>query len=468
MDSGVAYLGGLLWLPRERFDVNILKVSLTFTPIHTFHKGQPKPIKAWADKPHHIGVPIYTLGDIYSPKFKQIFKDMGVPLRDLRPKSWENFPVVSRVVLDAIEGGDTQKRAVDALLENESGILVLACGKGKTVISLHAAAQFQAPFVIAVPDKGVAHQWMEEIERHLIMPNGRPPEVGLVGEGKKQWDRPIVIGIINSLAQLASTLDPKIRRRFAVSIWDECDMLGAPEFGKAAPLFFGRRWGLSATPEREDGLESLYYLHIGKPILIDLRQQMKPMFYFYRVKSRINTEDPTFKAYVAPAGIIETSNLFTYLAGIRERTEEIASLVRKAMEAGRKILVLSRRRFMLDQLAELLPEAGVVHGDVKGQLRVDRIKNSDVLLAQLRLGFRALDKQELDMLIVCEPIKREAIFQQIVGRLLRVRQGKPTPIVIFVEDQIGKCIGMCRRLKRMIETWPEEKGGPFGKWRVME
>lgn len=468
MDAGVAYLGGLLWLPRERFDLNIMKVSLTFTPTHTYSKGQPKPIRAWADKPYHIGVPIYTLGDIYSPEFKQIFRDMGVPLRDLRPKSWEHFPVISRVILDAVKGGDTQQRATDVLLAKEAGILVLSCGSGKTVIALHTAAQFQAPFIIVVPDKGVAHQWMGEIERHLILPNGRPPEIGLVGEGKKQWDRPIVIGIINSLSQMAGTLDLKIRRRFVVSVWDECDMLGAPEFGKAAPLFFGRRWGLSATPEREDGLEGLYYLHIGKPIMVDLRQEMKPMFYFYRVRAKIDPEDPTFKAYVAPAGVIETSNLFTYLAGIRERTEEIAGLVRKAMDAGRKILVLSRRRFMLDQLSELLPEAGVIHGDVKGQLREDRVKGSNVILAQLRLGFRALDKQELDMLVVCEPIKRDAIFQQIVGRLLRYRPDKPTPIVIFVEDRISKCIGMCRRLKRLIENWPEEKGGPFAKWRVME
>lgn len=467
MDAGVAYLGGLLWLPRERFDLNILKVGLTFTPANAYNKGVPKLIRAWADKPFHIGVPIHALGDIYSPGFKQIFRDMGVPLRDLRPKTWEKFPVISRVVLDAVRGGDTQERAFRALMTNEAGILVLSCGVGKSVIALHAAAQFQAPFIVVVPDKGIAHQWKGEIERHLIMPNGRPPDIGMVGEGRKQWDRPIVIGIINSLSMVSGTLDQDIRRRFAASVWDECDMLGSHEFGKAAPLFLGRRLGLSATPKRQDGLEELYYLHLGKPIMTDLMQELKPMFYFYQVKAKIDPEDPTFKSYVMPAGVVETSNLFTYLAGVRERTEEIASLIRRAMEAGRKILVLTRRRFMLDQLSELLPEAGVIHGDVKGQLREDRVRGSNVLLAQLRLGYKALNKQELDMLVVCEPVKWEGLFQQIVGRVQRYRPDKPTPIVIFVEDQIGKCIGLCKKLKRLIVTWPADQGGPY-TWRHMQ
>jgi hypothetical protein len=125
---------------------------------------------------------------------------------------------------------------------------------------------------------------------------------------------------------------------------------------------------------------------------------------------------------------------------------------------------LSRRLFLLEQLRDALPEAGYVWSGVSGRKREDIIKTKDIILCQMRLGERALNKPELDMLLVCEPVKRDAVFQQIVGRVQRHREGKPTPLVIFVEDQVGPCLGMCTVLKRHIKTWPAEKGGPFD-WR---
>lgn len=467
MEPGVAYLGGLLWLPREKFDSRSLKTVLTFVGKKTSDVSKPPVIRAWADKPYHIGVPILFWGSIRSPEFRSLFRDMEIPLKDLRPKTWEQTDITSLINLDVIEGGDRQHRAVKILLKNEHGILVLGCGMGKTIIALHAAAQFKAPFIIVVDDAGGQMQWAAEARKHLVGKDGRPIRVGLVGGGKAEWDAPVVVALIETLYKKAATLPMEIRSRFAVSIWDECHMLGAPEFSKAAPLFLGRRWGLSATPKRADGLETMYYKHIGDPLMVDLYQKLKPIFYFYRVKHKINEDDPTFRAYVKPNKLMNVMNLFTYLAGIRERTDEIAGVISQGMQAGRKVLVLSRRLFILDELVKKFPGSAIVTGRVKGEARVRAFREHDLIFCQYRLGEKRMDKPDLDFVLLCEPVKRKEVLQQIAGREQRPKPGKPTPIFVVIEDNIGPCLGLCRAMKRLIKRWPAEEGGPYD-WRYAE
>lgn len=463
MKPGIAYIGGLLWLPREHFDSRQMRGTLTFIP-NTMGLGKQRKIFAWADSPYHIGVPLYTLGDLHGEQFRRLFTDAGIPVEDIRPKTFEDIDIHSKVILDHDGRGDVQQRAASSLIQAESGVLCLACGMGKTTIALHAASQFKHPFIVIVDNKGLQEAWAEEARRHLMTSSGRPPEIGYVGDGREQWNRPVVIAIINSLARHAKSIPFNIRKRFCVAIFDECQMLGSPEFNKSAPLFMGRRWGLSATPKRADGLEKMYYLHIGGVVFTDLMQEMKPTFYFYKTKTKVKTDDPTFRRHVCLNGEINVSALFTYLAGIRERTVELLTIIHQGINAERKILVLSRRLFLLEQLKSALPSAGYVWSGVSGRVREEIIKNKDVILCQMRLGERALNKPDLDMLLVCEPVKRDAVFQQIVGRVQRHRPGKPVPIVIFVEDNVGPCVGMCRILKRYITNWPISQGGPY-EWK---
>jgi len=467
MRADTAYIGSLLWLPRTFMDLKLLQSNLTFTPQQDYTE-RSKAIRCWADTDTHIGVPLYMFGSLHSTNFRSMFRDTGTHLIDLRPKQFEAIDIHYKVRLDAVRPDrDVQKRAVAAMLQNESGVVVLACGMGKSVVALHVAAQFKAPFIIVVDSKGLQQQWAGEARSFLMDSAGNAPEIGFVGDRKRQWDRPIVIALVQSLHDHAKNLSEDIKRRFAVSIWDECDLLGAPKFSKAAPLFFGRRYGLSATPQRADGLEEMYYLHLGQPIIRDLRQDLKPLFYFYRTQKYVDVNSDTYRGHVMSSGTTNIPNLFTYLVGIPQRTAEIIQLVNKGVQAGRKIMVVSHRLDMLDQLKAAFPDAGVIKGDVSGDERDFVRRNKDVILCQLRLAAKAFNKQDLDMMVICEPFRRDAIFQQVIGRVQRWRENKPTPIVVFVEDPVGPCLGMCKHLKKLINNWPEEQGGPFS-WRYVE
>jgi len=467
MEPNVAYVRGLLWLPKALVDLKQLKNSLTFIPATTAYQKKPEPIRAWAETSFHIGVPLYTFGSLYSEEMRQRWRQWDTPLVDERPRQFENVDIRSTVQLDSGRPGNTQALAADTLARHEAGIISLFCGGGKTVIALHAAARYRCPIVVVVDSKGLQEQWASEVRKHLRMGDGSPVPVGFVGDGRAEWDRPVVVALVQTLFRMADAkhlLDIGIRRRFGVAVYDEVHCMGAPHFGRAAPLFMGRRWGLSATPRRADGLERLYYLHLGQPVMVDLRQELKPYFYFYRVQTQVNPDDPQYKGYVCVGRETNTAKLLTYLSGLTPRTYEIVGLVQQALAAGRNIMVLSQRLYLLEQLRRLLPTAGVINGSVTGPRRFDILKTCNPVLCQFKLGEKALDKPNLDMLIVCEPFQRDAIFQQVIGRVQRPVPGKTVPIVVFVEDRVGPCIRACLKVKRLITGWPEEKGGPY-TWR---
>lgn len=247
-----------------------------------------------------------------------------------------------------------------------------------------------------------------------------------------------------------------------------CHILGAPYFNSAIPLFPGRRWGLSATPRRNDHYDSLIEYTIGRVAYEFLLPELVPNVYFLRLETRI---PPTKKAREAVSdmnGEFHHLRCYGYLATLRQRTEQIAREIRVAMSKGRKVLVLTHSRAMCDALAAHFPDGGgVVHGDIGASKRFDIIRNSNPLIAIMQVGKQALDKPELDTLIVCDPFTNPNILQQTMGRLLRIFAGKKRPSVIFVEDyRIDELRAACSSMKRTLSRWPISKGGAIG-WRVI-
>ena len=85
----------------------------------------------------------------------------------------------------------------------------------------------------------------------------------------------------------------------------------------------------------------------------------------------------------------------------------------------------------------------------------------EMLFAITKYGREGLDAPDLDTVITCEPISSKNNIQQFMGRVLRVRPGKKSPMVIFLEDNIGIIIGMCRKIRNLLKEWPVEDGGPY-------
>lgn len=447
-----AYLDTHLWLPKKYWSIDQLRSVLQYLVPRT-----NEVIEVFSEQPHHYVVPRNFLS-------WGAFQQLPYPVYDARFQDFPTVDVRSRVQLDAKEPSKTyQREGAAALLATYDGILTLRCGAGKTVVALHTAAQLRQPILVVVSDKGLARQWMEEIEQFLGIPQAEIGRIG--GDGSPfRWENTrITVAIVNTLAKRVQdgTLPPEITRYFGVVICDEAHLMAAPFFNLAIPAFHGRRWGLSATPNREDGFDSLLRYTLGEVVHQYLMPDLMPIVYFRKLPTVLNLTDMAVRDHVLDStGELHFGRLYDYLASVEERTTKIAEDIKAAMRDGREILVLTHSRAMCDALAAKLPTAGICHGGVSEAERLRRIKKMNPVVAIMRLGKQALNKPALDTLYVCEPFRKDAILQQTMGRVLRSHAGKQQPVVVFYEDgEISPMFKLCQKIRTALSRWPAHKGG---------
>lgn len=160
---------------------------------------------------------------------------------------------------------DYQQEAVNVFQSHESGVWVLPCGAGKTVIGLAALAQVGQATLILAPNATSVQQWIREIDEKTDLPRTK------VGEytGKRKNVRPVTVATYQILTHREGTdgpfthLDLFNRRNWGLIIYDEVHLLPAPVFRATAELQARRRLGLTATLVREDGREGDVFSLIG-------------------------------------------------------------------------------------------------------------------------------------------------------------------------------------------------------------
>lgn len=451
---GVGYLDSWLWLPKTRASEAHVSSTLSYM-------GRDNQLlKAWEEEPDHFRVP----RNYFKP---ETLRKLPYPVYDTRPKGHPRVNLVSSVVLDAREPSkDYQRRGCKALLNTYDGILCLRCGAGKTLTALHSAAQLHVPILVTVTDYGLSEQWAEEVCNSFGIEESR---VGYIGGGKFDWQKEVVIAQVATLSRRASdyALPPEMTSHFGVVICDEAHVMGAPYFSKAIPPFSCRRWGLSATPQREDEFDSLLNYIMGDVVYTYLEPDLKPSFVFRQLPTSLNRMDPVIRRESHDKrNNFHYGKTYGYLARTNKdnRTAHILKDLASALAAGRTVLVLTHSKEMTEILGKAVPRAGVVNGDVSGQDRKQRIRECNPLVSIMNLGKQALNKPSLDTLFIVEPFSKAGILQQTMGRILRSFSGKANPMVVVYEDpSIPEMAALTKKMKRLLNKWPNEKGGkiPF-------
>ncbi|GAA4703380.1 DNA repair helicase XPB [Brevibacillus fulvus] len=146
-----------------------------------------------------------------------------------------------------------------------SGVLVLPCGAGKTVIGIGAIARLQTATLILTTNATSVKQWISE----LLDKTDIAPE--LIGEysGQKKEVKPITVATYQILTHRRKTTDEYVhmplfsKRDWGLIIYDEVHLLPAPVFRMTAGIQARRRLGLTATLVREDGCEEEVFSLIG-------------------------------------------------------------------------------------------------------------------------------------------------------------------------------------------------------------
>ncbi|MCO5308203.1 MAG: DEAD/DEAH box helicase [Austwickia sp.] len=156
-----------------------------------------------------------------------------------------------------------QEQAVDGFWHGGSGVVVLPCGAGKTLVGAAAMARSATTTLILVTNTVSARQWRDELLRRTSLTDD---EIGEYSGARKEI-RPITIAtyqVLTTRRKGAYThLDLLDARDWGLIVYDEVHLLPAPIFRMTADLQARRRLGLTATLVREDGRESDVFSLIG-------------------------------------------------------------------------------------------------------------------------------------------------------------------------------------------------------------
>lgn len=459
-DPDKGYFGRQLWLPKNQINTRAIKSALEF-PIMD-DQGMSY-LQLWFDDGDHLIVPREFLN-------REEYARLDFPIIAAGPTGFPHVNFKSHVVLDKKWPDKTiQRDAFADMLGATGGLLNLACGKGKTVVALHYVAHKKIPALVVVNNTTLINQWQERIEEFLDVPGG----VGVIQGPPDTWDwegRGICLAMIHSLALRYEELPQDMDRYFGLIIYDEVHHLSAPLFSQTAPLFYGERHGLTATVNREDGLESVYQYHVGEIYHCNLAQDMKPRIYFQQCPIRIDTRDPAVQeAVYDKAGRLSIPKLRNYLGSLPECNDFIATKLTRPLDADRKVLALSHSVQQLRNLNEMFEDSGLCTGREKPDARLVTLRTKQISFGTLQLVKEALDEDTLDTLFFLTAFGSSAVeeggfntLQQGMGRIQRFRENKKTPVVVILDFiYIAKLHRMCSKLKKQLKNWPEEQGGPL-------
>jgi DNA excision repair protein ERCC-3 len=195
-------------------------------------------------------------------QIKQVLIRLGWPAEDLAGYvDGEAHPIA--LSEDGWSLRDYQRQAADGFWHGGSGVVVLPCGAGKTLVGAAAMAHAQATTLILVTNTVAARQWKDELLRRTSLTE---EEIGEYS-GQRKEIRPVTIATYQVMTTKRkgayAHLELFDARDWGLIVYDEVHLLPAPIFRMTADLQARRRLGLTATLVREDGHEDDVFTLIG-------------------------------------------------------------------------------------------------------------------------------------------------------------------------------------------------------------
>lgn len=345
-----------------------------------------------------------------------------------------------RLELPAVPLRSYQSRAVDSLAKVTQGTVVLPCGGGKTRVALGAIARLKTPALVLVHTHDLAEQWRSEVLERLGV------TAGLVGAGGVS-DGPITVALIQALVQWPNAELESFLSKFGLLILDEAHHVAASTFHAIVDQCPARyRLGLTATPEREDGLTPLLELFVGRPLLVVTHDELVAAGVLTVPSIRTVSTSFTFPYRSAR----DYSRLLSAIAADAPRNGLIVeSVVREATE-GNTCLVLSGRVDHCEHLAASVRAAGLHASALTGKVTRDQRKAllDDAREGRLRvlvatsLADEGLDLPRLSRVFLAFPGRSRARTIQRLGRLMRPHPSKAAPVLF---DFVDKRVPILRR-----------------------
>ena len=434
----VAVLAGGIYLPPDHPDTGMLRQSATMqNPDYAKHRrlvsngrvpagaeSPPKQIKAWNQIPD--GEP-WAGGTILPRRVcPPPPKAISGGIADRRSEGAHIEAAVQFTLRDY------QKAAVASLLREGDALVVAPCGAGKTAIGIGSIAALGRTTLILVHTLDLQQQWLSRLKTDLI--GGFAPDVQ--------------VSTIQSLYRMPWPALYEWGKRFGLVILDEAHHAPAMSFSRVLNALPSRwRLGLTATPDRDDGLTPILRWHFGKKpsytvdhaMLVAGGHLLVPGLHV--VNTGWEPADPEANWSAIMAGLVSDP----------DRNRQISSIVNSEVAEGRQVLVLSDRVAHCEQLAESCAgEALVGRKSIsdRNSIMERALKRETMVITATSVADEGLDLPSLDTVVLATPTKALGRLQQRVGRIMRPQEGKQ-PRIYDLVDGWGPLIHQYKRRKSL-------------------
>jgi DNA excision repair protein ERCC-3 len=350
-----------------------------------------------------------------------------------------------------------------------TGVVVLPCGAGKTLVALAAMAQLRTETLILCTSTTAVHQWMDETRDKLNVPDDMVVEY----TGRKKSVGPITVATYSVLTTRKGDRYPHFQaltsRGYGLIVYDEVHLLPAPVFRITAEIQSRRRLGLTATLVREDGREGHVFGLIGPKRYDAPWRELEAQGY---IAQAVCTE---VRVPMAPSWR-EAYEVAGKRGQHRVAAENPVKLAvcRELVDAHTQDHVLVIGQY-LHSLREIAKELGapLITGETPDPER-DRLfaafkKGEISVLVASKVANFAIDLPDANVLVQLSGAfgSRQEEAQRL-GRILRPKMGPARFYTLVTRDTVEMELGMHRQLflaeqgyKYAIEDWAPPPGMPL-------
>lgn len=416
--------------------LQIISAELTHSnPIYVEAKKSNRP--TYGISPVIINFEVDKYGGVYLPRgylhrLYTIADDLAIKLEI---SDYRSIVPLENNYEHIISLRDYQHDALLALATYSDGLLVAPAGSGKTIMGLSLLLMCNQNCLWITHTKQLLNQFVERVQQFIKVPE---EDIGFIQKGNWSVEKPITAALVQTLIRDEAQLN-NITNKFGTIIIDECHHTPSTTFTKIIkklnPFYL---YGLTATPDRRDGLESIMLQNIGP-----IRHTIARSTVADKIIAPI-----VIPRYInnSPPEMVEYSKLISALVYDEARTDFIVADILKEAKEGNICIVATERVDHVEILYKKLKAhwdktVAVVgkHSDKNRDIALTALSNNEanVLVCTSHILGEGFDHASLNRLFICLPFRNVVRCEQLVGRVQRISKYKKDAIIFDYIDNHG-------------------------------
>lgn len=346
-------------------------------------------------------------------------------IEDFRTTNPKDFPPLN------IELRSYQKRAVEEALKSDEGVIISPTGSGKTLMGLEVIRTRGQKALIIVHRSDLAKQWVEVIQERLGV------KAGLIGDGCFEIGDLITVAMIQTLKSREEETK-KLSESIGLVLVDECHHVPSESASEILSWMSAKYlYGLSATPNRRDGLEAMIYRCIGPVLSVVERSEVEAL------GSTVPATVFSLKTRFDPGAVSSWNEYLDAITNDIKRNKLIADIAIQEQQNG-AVLILCDRIEHVEKISQILTDMKEGHTLAHGQLNssdraiaMEALNTASITVGTTGLLGEGLDVSSWAILIMASPISSEIKLMQAIGRVIRSATDKLEGIIYDLQDDCG-------------------------------